>query len=154
MPRRAQSGRRTSFGIRVGFIESYIFVTLCLCIYLYLRYKVCSYLVKQTESYSTKRKENNQHFPPEIIFVLCDHTIHCLARTALLLACQRQCSNYFAANRLSCSKVSVSNGFPESKLTTKFKMDGPEPPATDTRNRSLCCTNSVRLHLVMTASVV
>ena len=40
-----------------------------------------------------------------------------------------------AANRLSCSKVSVSNGFPESKLTIKFKTEVPEPPATDAFNR-------------------
>jgi hypothetical protein len=95
MPRRAQSGRRTSFGIRVGFIESCIVATVCLSIYLCLRYKVYSYPVKQTKSYSTKRKENNRHFPPEIIFVFCDHTIHHVTCTSLLLDCQRQCSNYF-----------------------------------------------------------
>ena len=53
------------------------------------------------------------------------------------------------ANHLSRSKISISNGFPESKLTVKFKTDGPGPPATDASSRSLCCTNSVRLHLVM-----
>ena len=51
-----------------------------------------------------------------------------------------------AANRLSCSAISVSDGFPGWKLTLKFKTDGPELPATDARNRSLCCTNSVRIH--------
>ena len=36
MPRHSQSGRRTSLGIRVGFIESYVVFTICLCIYLCL----------------------------------------------------------------------------------------------------------------------
>jgi hypothetical protein len=34
--------------------------TISLCIYLHLRYKVYSYPVKQTESYSTKRKEKQK----------------------------------------------------------------------------------------------
>jgi hypothetical protein len=96
MSRHAQSGGRTSFGIRMGFTESYIVFTVCLCIYLCLRYKVYSYPIKQTKSYSTKRKENNCRFPPEVItFVFGDHTIHHLTGTALLCNCQRQSSNSF-----------------------------------------------------------
>jgi hypothetical protein len=57
MPRHTQSGRRPSFGIRVRFIESYVVFTICLCIYLCLRYKVWSYPVKQTKSYFTKSKQ-------------------------------------------------------------------------------------------------
>ena len=45
MPRRAQSGRRTSFRIRVWFTASYIDFTICSCVYLYLRYRVSSYPV-------------------------------------------------------------------------------------------------------------
>jgi len=56
----------TSYGIRMSFIGSDEVLAIFLFIYLYLRYKVNSYPVKQTKSYSTKRKENNIRFPPKI----------------------------------------------------------------------------------------
>jgi len=135
MPRRAQSGRRTSFGIRVGLLESYIDFTISLCIYLYLKYRVYSYPVKQTKIIFYQKNDNNRRYPP---FPLPVSTLY----TALSLDCQRQSSSLSAANRLSRSKISVSNGFPESKLTLKFKTGGPELTATDANNRSLCCTNT------------
>ena len=64
--------------------------------YLYMKYKVYSYPVKQTKLYYTKRKGNICRSPLEIItFVFGDHTIHHLTCTALLLDCQRQRSNSF-----------------------------------------------------------
>ena len=52
---------------------------------------------------------------------------------------------FSAANRLSRSMISVSNDSPNGSLTMRFQNDGPKPPATDPSNRSLCCTNNVRL---------
>jgi hypothetical protein len=48
-----------------------------------------------------------------------------------------------AANRLSRSKISVSSSSLESNLSTKFKMDGPELPATEDSHRSVYCTINV-----------
>ena len=46
---------KTSYGIQGWFIESHAVFTICLCIYLYLRYKVYSYPVKHTKIISNKR---------------------------------------------------------------------------------------------------
>ena len=109
--------------------------TICLSTYLYLRCNVYSYPVKQTKIIFYQKNDNNRRYPP---FPLPVSTLY----TALSLDCQRQSSSLSAANRLSRSKISVSNGFPESKLTLKFKTGGPELTATDANNRSLCCTNT------------
>ena len=58
MPQRVQYGSRTSFGIRVGFIEWYIVFTICLSTVIQL---------SKQKSYSNKRKEKDRRFPPEII---------------------------------------------------------------------------------------
>jgi len=110
MPRRAQSGRRTSFGRRMWFIESHS-LTFYLFIYLFVfEVKVYSYPVKQTKSYSNKRKENNRHFPPEIItlfLVTTSPAPHSYSTTNGSLP-----TPLSAANRLPCSTISVSNGSP------------------------------------------
>ena len=63
-------------GYRSGFIKSCVVFTVRLCIYLYLRYKVYSFPVKQTKSYSHNIKENNLRFPLEII-TFCSWWPHC-----------------------------------------------------------------------------
>ena len=121
MPQHAQSGRRT-FGMRVCFIDSHIFFTICLCIYFYLRYKAYSNPVKQTKSFSTKRKEYYRRFPPEIILFVLVTTLYTTSLVPLPY------SNagvslpipLSAANRLSRSTIS-NRRFHEMMLTTKFK---------------------------------
>ena len=125
----------TSYGIRLGFIESHIVCTVCLWFNLFVMYKVYCHPVKQTKSSSTKRKEKNLHFPPEIIFCFwwphrtpphLHHTLTRLPASVFQFLCL-----------LLTVFPAVSNGFPESKSTKKFKTDGPELPATDTSNLSL-----------------
>jgi len=112
-----------------GFVESYIVFTICLCIYLYLRYKVFSYPIKQTKSYFTKRKENNCRFPPEVItFVFGDHTIRHLTGTALLLDTQCQSSSSFVCCCLPCSKISVSNSSPKWSWQWNLRRTVPNCP--------------------------
>jgi hypothetical protein len=54
------------------------------------------------------------------------------------------CKFFSAANRLSRSTISASNGSPDWSLNKKFKTDRPKPPATETSNCCcLCCTNYV-----------
>jgi hypothetical protein len=120
-----------------------LFVYVFICIW----HIVYAYPVKRTESCSTKRKENNRRFPPEIItFVFGDHDIY---TTSLVPLCYSTAGVSLpiplsAANLLSRSTISIHR-FPEVKLAMKFKTDGPELPATDAINSSLCCTNNVRL---------
>ena len=101
--------------------------------------------LSKQKSYSTIRNVNNRCYPPEIIFFLFPVTTLYTTRLAPLSSSTASVSlpiSLYAANRLSCSKISVSSGFPESKFAMKFKTDGPELPAGDASSRSLCCTNN------------
>ena len=74
-------------------------------------------------------------------------SLFCLGWKVCLLAC----SPLSAANQLSCSKISVSNPSYLSPtvpwMEVGNEIDGPEPPATEASNHSLCCTNNAWLQL-------
>jgi hypothetical protein len=68
-------------------------------IYLYLRYKVYSYPVKETKSYSTKRKgKSNRNFPPEIITFVFQWPRYTPPHSYCSLDCQHQSSNSFVCH--------------------------------------------------------
>ena len=123
----------------MGFIESdkvlTVFLFIYLFIYLYLRCKVCSCPVNQIKIIFLKKKKTNCQFIPELVTCdLVDLTRHNLAYSARLLDCQHPtflfsmkipffsliwswvegllmlgCNPVSAANRVSHSKISVSN---------------------------------------------
>jgi hypothetical protein len=102
----------------MGVVHRITHILYFLFIYVFVfEVKIYSHPVKQTKIiFYQKKRKKNRRFPPEIeTFVFGDNTIHHLACTAPLglLGCQRQSSNsFYAANLLSRSTISVSNGFP------------------------------------------
>jgi len=142
----------TSYWIWVVFIESDIAFTIILIIHLFIKqqslHSITSNLLFSVTTLCTTS------LTP--LFLDCPHvsnpvpflSLFCLGWKVRLLGC----SPLSAANELSCSKISVSN---PSQLPPKVPWkevdneinDGPDPPATEASNRSLCCTNNVRLQL-------
>jgi hypothetical protein len=71
------------------------------------------------------------------------HTVYHLTCPSLLLDCKRQYQILFSFP----PKALRIQRFLGWKLTMKFKLDCPKPPAIDARNRSLCFTYNVHLHV-------
>jgi hypothetical protein len=65
------------------------------------------------------------------------------------------CSPLSATNRLSCSKIFVSNpsylspAVPRMEIDSEIVTDGPKLPASEASSGSLCCTNNVWLQCAL-----